>query len=146
MPEVDEDDNVQTYKTANAATMENEKEEEPADIDTEKKREGSDTDSADKVAGAADSVSPTDDPVSPADDPVSLKRPRKKGGKEEEPKTKTRSSVRDPVPRTHYSNEQEDTRAKVETEKKASKSATKPKSNPKQTKQGSYTLWFKFTH
>ena len=139
MPEVDEDDNVQTYKTANAATMENEKEEEPADIDTKKKREGSDTDSAEKVAGADDSVSPTDDPVS-------LKRPRKKGGKEEEPKTKTRSSVRDPVPRKHYSNEQENTRAKAETEKKASKSATKPKSNPKQTKQGSYTLWFKFTH
>jgi len=134
--EVDESmDDLVTFKTANAklSVKDNEREEEAADmkkeaadVDIEMKREGSDPNSEEKVG---------------ADDPVSPKRPRKRSGKEEGPKKKTRSSVRDPVPRKHYSNEQEHPRAKVEIEKKAApKSISKPKSTPKQTKQGSHTI------
>jgi len=140
--EVDESmDDLVTFKTANAklSVKDNEREEEAADmkkeaadVDIEMKREGSDPNSEEKVG---------------ADDPVSPKRPRKRSGKEEGPKKKTRSSVRDPVPRKHYSNEQEHPRAKVEIEKKAvgkpypaPKPISKPKSTPKQTKQGSHTI------
>ncbi len=147
MAEVDEniDGPLLTFQTANAASsdMNDEKEEEAADIDIEEKEEELDTGSA-EIEGA-------DGLFSPADNPVSQKtRTRKHSGNKEEPKKRTRSSVRDPVPRKHYSNEQEHPRAKAETEKKALKPDPKPnpkqKSTPKPTKQGSHTLWFSFTH